>query len=311
LSEERVSTILQEFYAKLESQFAKFGGTLQQGDVDVVRERVEDGTGYKLHYYDGCFHRVPSDWRIQRLGVHDMWRQWWIGDTVLQIPPVKYLTIQDIKHIDSKPLSAMEKVRKVGPNKENRRMVTKQLSDIRFLCNYLTRVLLNLGKLESTITMTAVDRMWEIAADEVLGKERDDQKQWNSVVRELRRYKPTTVITTNIVNNITNVLTTNITTNLPTTVNVSTNLATNTITNIDTNVPTELVTDNTTNQSTNVTTNTTTNIGTTLPTNTTTNIGTTLPTEINTNTTTTLPTKIITDITTTLPTQPNNRKKNQ
>jgi hypothetical protein len=43
--------------------------------------------------------------------------------------------------------------------------------------------------LEEVITISAVDRMFASVAKKLLGGERDSQKQWISVVRELRRLR--------------------------------------------------------------------------------------------------------------------------
>jgi hypothetical protein len=138
-----------------------------------------------LHMYGGCFHRVP-DWKLPRCGVHNLWRHWWLGDTVRQIPPLKYLKIEDTRHIDGIPLTVLEKVRKVGPN-PGTRLITKVLTDMRFLCKHITNIVQDMGKLEEIITISAVDQMFAAAALSLLGRERDRQKQWISVVRELRK----------------------------------------------------------------------------------------------------------------------------
>ena len=49
-------------------------------------ERKENGRCYELHCYGGSFHRVPKDWQIPRCNTMSLWRQWWIGDNILQIP---------------------------------------------------------------------------------------------------------------------------------------------------------------------------------------------------------------------------------
>jgi hypothetical protein len=187
LTEERVSAILQDVYKKMDQQILRLEGTGGSQTKEVVPERVETGDGYKLHMYGGMFHRVPVDWRFPRCGVHDLWRHWWLGDTVRQIPPLKYLKIEDIKHIDSVPLTVIEKVRKVGPNLDNRRRVAKVLTDMRFLCKYVTKLVKENGNLETVITISAVDRMFASVARRILGRERDCQKQWISVVREIRK----------------------------------------------------------------------------------------------------------------------------
>jgi hypothetical protein len=186
LSEERVSAILNEFYLKIDSQLSKLDGANMRA-LPVPIERVEDCSGYQLHMYEGAFHRVPADWRFPKCGTLDLWRMWWVGDTERQVPPLKILKINDVKHIDMKPLSGIEKTRKVGPNKDNRRMVTKCLTDMRFICKFLTNIVTLMGKLECVVTLSAVDRMFSAFADFVLNKDRDAQKSWTSVVRELRK----------------------------------------------------------------------------------------------------------------------------
>jgi hypothetical protein len=133
LSEQKVSALLQEFAERIDQQLSKIENT-HTGLVvpSIIQERIETNSGYELHFYKGCFHRVPKDWHIPRCGVHDLWRMWWIGDTERNVTPLKMITIHDIKHLDVEPLSAAELARKVGPNKDSRRIATKFLSDMRF-----------------------------------------------------------------------------------------------------------------------------------------------------------------------------------
>jgi hypothetical protein len=188
LSEQKVSALLQEFAERIDQQLSKIENTHTGLVVPcIIQERVETNSGYELHFYKGCFHRVPRDWHIPRCGVHDLWRMWWIGDTERNVTPLKMITIHDVKHLDLEPLSAAELARKVGPNKDSRRIATKFLSDMRFLCKFLAKIIENLGKLEMIITLSSVDRMFEVIAHLVLDKDRDAQKNWTSLVRELRR----------------------------------------------------------------------------------------------------------------------------
>jgi hypothetical protein len=188
LSEEKVASLLKDFAERIDLQLSKIEmNNIGTGQVVVVQERVETYLGYQLHFYKGCFHRVPKDWHIPRCGVHDLWRMWWIGDTERNVTPLKMITIHDVKHLDVEPLSAAELARKVGPNKENRRIATKFLSDMRFLCKFITKIIEQLGKLETVVTLSSVDRMFGVIAHLVLDKDRDAQKNWTSLVRELRR----------------------------------------------------------------------------------------------------------------------------
>jgi hypothetical protein len=123
-------------------------------------KRVQKLEEFQLHMYGGKFHRVPEDWRFPRCGIRDLWRQWHIGDTVRNIPPLKTLQFHDIEHINMKPLTKIEKTRKVGPNTENRRLVTKALSEMRKVGKYLTKMVQDSGKWEPDITLESVDRMY-------------------------------------------------------------------------------------------------------------------------------------------------------
>jgi hypothetical protein len=51
----------------------------------------------------------------------------------------------------------------------------------------LTQVITKLGKLEEVITISAVDCMFKVVVDRLLEGDRWSQKQWISVVGELRR----------------------------------------------------------------------------------------------------------------------------
>jgi hypothetical protein len=116
-----------------------------------------------------------------------LWRQWWVGDQPRQIPPLKSIQYGDVKHLNAKDLLPIEMERKVGPNKENRRLVSKYLADMRFMCNYLCcLVVKKIGKIEDTISIKSVDRMFE-CVEELLPGERDAQKQWATVLRQVRR----------------------------------------------------------------------------------------------------------------------------
>jgi hypothetical protein len=170
------------------------GTSLIAGTTPTLTERIESGEGYRLHMYGGSFHRVPIDWRFPRCGVHNLWRQWWVGDTERQIPPLKLLKIEDVKHIDKVELTTVERERKVGPNRDKRRMVKKILTDMRFICKYLCKLVEQKGKLAEVITLSSVDRMFSEIVDLVLDGNRDSQKQWLSVVRQLRRKKKTILI---------------------------------------------------------------------------------------------------------------------
>jgi hypothetical protein len=125
--------------------------------------------------YDGSFHCVPKQWRFPRCGLHH--------------------------HYDPLPIQMSNTLmktlwrqlqRKVGPNKLNRRLVLKMLTDMRFLCKHLIELVVKtMGKLEIVITITAVDRMYTSIEKLILKGQRDAQKQWLTVLRQIRRDKAT------------------------------------------------------------------------------------------------------------------------
>ena len=71
---------------------------------------TETGQGYSWHY-------VPKDWCFPCIGVLDAWKQWWIGDSVRGIPPLRMLDSKDLEFLDAIPLSEEEQHGQMGPDK--------------------------------------------------------------------------------------------------------------------------------------------------------------------------------------------------
>ncbi|KAG7348762.1 hypothetical protein IV203_011359 [Nitzschia inconspicua] len=88
--------------------------------------------------HGGGFHRVPADWRFPRCGVQDLWRQWWIGDTVRQVSPLRSLEHVDVNHLDNLPLADDEMLGRTGGYVARRRLSKQTLCDMRFLMNWMT-----------------------------------------------------------------------------------------------------------------------------------------------------------------------------
>jgi hypothetical protein len=140
LTEEWVTAIMNNFLQQMNGQLTRLDGIQTNAAAPAVSERVETGSGYSWHMYEGTFHRVPKPWKFPRCGIRTIWRQWWVGDQQRQIPPLKYLEYSDVKHINGMPLEDVEKQRKVGPNLDNRRLISKTLADMRFLCCFLSKL---------------------------------------------------------------------------------------------------------------------------------------------------------------------------
>jgi hypothetical protein len=156
-------------YILICSSFENSKGLNESKNVPI-EHRSQDVTGYMLHYYGNRFHRVPKEWRFPRCGVHDLWRQWWVGDSVRNIPPLRSIEYEDVKHLNLLELSKLEKERKSGPKtKSNRRLVTKMLNEMKFLCNFFTKQITELGKMEAIITLASVDRMFSYISHKYVG----------------------------------------------------------------------------------------------------------------------------------------------
>ena len=154
----------------------------------VATECIEQGDGYILHFYRGKYKWVPEDWRFPRCGVFDLWQQWWIGDQIRQIPPLKYITIEDVNHLKEVPLAEEEMHGRTGGTRECRREPSKLLSDMRFLMKWITdKVAASPGGIKREITISAVDCMFQVVTDEFSEGERNGQKKWLTVVRSLRK----------------------------------------------------------------------------------------------------------------------------
>jgi hypothetical protein len=188
-SETNLRNILDEFEIRL----SRIGviGTATAIASDPVTTRVEAGRTYESHCYMGSFKRVPIDWRFPRCGTSDLWRQWWIGDSVRNVPPLRYLTIADYKHIDKLPLLPDEEHGRTGKHKGKRRPATKILSDMKFLMSFVHRKVVDCSALETVICIQSVDRMFRAVSDVFSLVERDAQKRWLSVVHDIRNRKIT------------------------------------------------------------------------------------------------------------------------
>jgi len=88
LTVENLHQILDQFRNDISHELQGFRGGNQGGAVDPGVGEVDDELlTYRVHLYAGKMSRVPADWCFPRCGVFDLWRQWWIGDLVRQVPP--------------------------------------------------------------------------------------------------------------------------------------------------------------------------------------------------------------------------------
>ena len=104
MSEANLRNILNNFEERLLTSVNVTNGTLQQ-NTRITGSRAGDVETFERHFHGGLYRRVPENWRFPRCGVADLWRHWMIGDTERQIPPLRFIDIHDIKHLDTIPLS--------------------------------------------------------------------------------------------------------------------------------------------------------------------------------------------------------------
>lgn len=189
VTEDRLQRLFDRFAGQLRVQLdARIGERFNLQNQEVAeRERVETGLGYRYHSYGGKFHKVPEDWRFPRVGVLDAWRQWWIGDTVRSIPPLNTLKGCDVSHLDALPLGEEELQGRSGSHSGKRRPASKVLSDLSFLMKHITEKVVAAGAMPDEITLSSVDKMFDVVVDEFGRGHRDAQKKWLTVVREVRK----------------------------------------------------------------------------------------------------------------------------
>ena len=106
------------------------GGPVKNAPARTLRTG-SNTTSYALHFYKGKFHRVPEDWRFPTGTLHDIWMAFNCGDTVNNIPPIRSLNSDDVKHLDDIPIPEGGK---------RRRLARKTLSDMKRVCNYIQKM---------------------------------------------------------------------------------------------------------------------------------------------------------------------------
>jgi len=183
MAEQRLQELLNQFQRDLDGRLDRAG--IQQARANEV-ERIETGQGYRLHVYGGVMHRVPADWRFPRCGVLDLWRQWWIGDSVRHIHPLRFVKIEDVQHLDRIPLDETEQHGRTGRFQGQRRAAKRTLCDLRFLMNWISNKVEEAGAKEEVITPSSVNRMFQAVSHFFSQAERDGQKSWLTIVRAVR-----------------------------------------------------------------------------------------------------------------------------
>ena len=180
----------------LQILFDGFSQLLRQqlGDIETGlprdggrREHVETETGYQKRYFDGRLNRISMDWCFPRVGVLDAWQQWWIGDSVQNVPPLRNRTASDLEFLNNISMGPEEMHGQSGRHKTKGRPARKTYSDLAYLMNYITNKVAKKGGIPEDITVSSVDGMYNLVIDELIPGGRDAQKNWITVVRETQK----------------------------------------------------------------------------------------------------------------------------
>jgi hypothetical protein len=103
--------------------------------------------------------------------VLDLWRAWWIGDTVHNVFPLKHLTLGDVKHLDKLPITDDELHARTGANSDKRRPTRKLLYEMRWLMKYMEAKVEERNVFPREITHVTVEKMFADICD-ILPKNR-------------------------------------------------------------------------------------------------------------------------------------------
>ena len=176
-------------FSTLESrQTTNENDNTNNNDDQLEINQEEINRKYDIHTFAGRLRRVPENWRIPKCGLFHLWHQWWMGDDNLHVAPLQIVVTKDVDFIDSLPLTKEELVGRRGGSLK-RRPAGKQLSDMRYLINVMIQMVHEEGTFDHRITVETVDAMFMSIERQLLVRVRDIQKNWRSVVRELREKK--------------------------------------------------------------------------------------------------------------------------
>ncbi len=205
MNEQNIRNLLETIQEEMQAMRREVVGSGAGNQVQVVDERVERGQGYTLHFHHGSFRRVPADWQIvMSAGAFDMWRQWWIGDQIRQVPPLRFVDSTDLDFLDQRQNrqegrvddDSMEERKEQEEEEQQQRPTRKTMSDLRFLMRFIKwQVFLKIGeRLDEAgrdgVTLTDVDRHFVAVADELsFGRARAGQHHWKTIVNKLRDRK--------------------------------------------------------------------------------------------------------------------------
>ena len=207
VSVDAMKKLFKDLTADIKQQFEALGGgqpsdgeeqpqTLEELAADLPQDGGGSAqTGFQLHLHgrglDSRLEKVPYSWEFPRVSCQKMWEIWWLGDTLQQIPPMRAISIEDLKWLDDKPLPSTAMHRRTGPieKRANRRSTVKMLSDCRVLMNWMLWLVQEANALPEELTAASVKAMYNTIEPMITCSKRMGTITWISVVKKLRKEK--------------------------------------------------------------------------------------------------------------------------
>jgi hypothetical protein len=180
--------LLKQFTTMERQHCVQNDNAILENSKEMVTEQVEVQRNYNVHPFHGAIRRVPLTWRFPKCGLFHLWRQWWLGNDIENIPPLHLLVTKDIDFLDKIPLDKEEMIGRRSASRK-RRPAGKTLSDMRFLIKVMKKMVEEEGAFQHRITVRSVDEMFKSIEERLMVHDRELQKTWRSVVRELRENK--------------------------------------------------------------------------------------------------------------------------
>ena len=149
----------------------------QQPNASVARQPLTNQT-FRLHLHgvdnDGQARLVPQGWQFPKSPVHTMWEHWWVGDTVMSIPPLNSM----------KPANLAAK--------EDRKKMTRAYSYCNRLMDWLCEKVWQAGRWPTSITQRSVTEMWNTVLATYINEHcgaHSSQLSWYTVADKLHKMK--------------------------------------------------------------------------------------------------------------------------
>jgi len=112
---------------------------------------------------------------------------------VQQVPPLQFLTTEDMKHLNGILLCDEEMHGRTSGERQKRKPAWKTLSDMKAIMTWITKKIEEAGAMEEVISLSFINQMFAVVAGEFSEGEQNGQKKWNMLVRVLHGRQNVTI----------------------------------------------------------------------------------------------------------------------